>query len=359
MNNETIPKLNNFDLIRLIAALEVVYTHAQHHLELKGGFLEKLGKYFIFYFPGVPIFFTVSGFLIFWSFDRNHSDIIKYFNNRFLRLFPALWFCLIITLGLIVFDFDNSIAQLVSNSGFLLWIIGQISFFQFWTPDILRFWGVGTPNGSLWTIIVEVQFYLLVPLIYYFTQKLFKIKLIPIVLIMIISLLFNFYIGQFDEESIKFKLGGVIVFTYLYNFLFGVIAYIYWKKIRKFVEGKIVYWTLAYLIYISFFGIYLGIDLNSYFIFNFFNFFSNILLAGLVLSVAFSYNYVSNKVLNHNDISYGVYIYHMLVINFIVQRGLIKDEKYFVITFLVTIFFATISWFFIEKRFLKLKRLKK
>jgi len=350
-------RINNFNLIRLLAPLQVLFTHSVLYLELeKSKYLHYVGENFLYYFPGVPIFFTVSGFLVFSSFDRNHSNILKYFNNRFLRLFPALWFCLIITLGLIVLDFGNNLNQLVSNSGFLLWIIGQISFFQFWTPDILKFWGVGTPNGSLWTIIVEVQFYLLVPLIYYFTQKLFKIKIIPIVLIMIISLLFNFYIGQFSEENIKYKLGGVIVFSYLYNFLFGVIAYLYWGKIRKFVEGKIVYWALAYLIYISFFGNYLGIDLNSYFIYNFLHFFSNILLACLVLSMAFSCNNLSNKVLSHNDISYGVYIYHMLVINFIVQRGLIKDEKYLGLVFIGTISLAAFSWFFIEKRFLKLKR---
>ncbi|WKL45049.1 acyltransferase [Flavobacterium sp. ZE23DGlu08] len=354
--SKQINRINNFDLIRLLAALEVVYTHSQHHFELNGGFLEKFGRYFLFYFPGVPIFFTVSGFLIFWSFDRNSTELVKYFKNRFLRLFPALWLCLVITFCLLLIDYHNNIFQLLADKSFHVWIIGQLTFFQFWTPDILRYWGVGTPNGSLWTIIVEIQFYVLVPIIYYFTQKFFKMKLIPILIVALISLLFNFYIGQFDEENIQYKLGGVVVFTYLYNFLFGVAAYLYWDKIKKIIEGKFIYWATAYLIYISFFGSYLGMDLNSYFLYSFFHFFTNILLAGLVLSFAFSFNNLSNKLIKHNDISYGVYIYHMLVINFFVQRGLIKDIKYFILTFVFTILLAAFSWFFIEKNFLKLKK---
>ena len=34
-------------------------------------------------------------------------------------------------------------------------------------PDFLRGYGVGVLNGSLWTIPVELQFYALVPLIYW------------------------------------------------------------------------------------------------------------------------------------------------------------------------------------------------
>ena len=80
-NIKSINKTNNFDLIRLLAALQVVFTHSQHHFELQGGILEKIGKHFLFYFPGVPIFFTVSGFLIFWSFERSSNNIKSYFRK--------------------------------------------------------------------------------------------------------------------------------------------------------------------------------------------------------------------------------------------------------------------------------------
>ena len=90
---------NNFDLLRLIAATQVVILHTIGHLEINN--LNKFTN-ILSYFPGVLMFFTISGFLIFSSFDRN-KDLKKYFINRFLRLFPALWFCFIITLGLLLF----------------------------------------------------------------------------------------------------------------------------------------------------------------------------------------------------------------------------------------------------------------
>jgi hypothetical protein len=129
MEENNIPRINNFDIIRLLAALQVVFRHSQHHFELEGIYA-KIGTYFLNYFPGVPIFFCISGFLIFWSFDRNSEDIKKYFKNRFLRLFPALWFCFLITVGLLLYDAQSS-TSLLQNSSFYIWIVGQISFFQF------------------------------------------------------------------------------------------------------------------------------------------------------------------------------------------------------------------------------------
>ena len=352
MEKKNIPRVNNFDLIRLIAALQVVFRHTQHHFELND-VCKTIGENFLNYFPGVPIFFCVSGFLIFWSFDRNSDRIKNYFKNRFLRLFPALWLCLIITL-ILIFNDSLEPLKILKNSQFYLWFIGQSTFFQFWTPDILRFWGVQTPNGSLWTIIVELQFYFLVPVIYFLLSK-FK-KNWSIYLIFLMSITANIIIGQFGEEDMIYKIGGVSILPYLYNFLLGVLAYIHWDKIKTLVEGKFMLWISIYITYIFFFGNFLGFNLNSYFIFNPFHFITNIILGFVVLSAAFSGNALSNKLLNHNDISYGIYIYHMLVINYFVERKNIGDGIYMFYTFVIVIILSYLSWKFIEKPALQLKK---
>lgn len=356
MFKKDIPKINNFDLIRLFAALQVVFTHSVHHFEI-GGLLAKFGDLFVYYFPGVPIFFTISGFLIFWSFDRNSDDLKKYFRNRFLRLFPALWFCLIITIILLLIDIPD-IYILLKAKQFWIWIIAQLSIFQFWTPDILRSWGVGTPNGSLWTIAIEVQFYIFVPILYFILKKFKKNTFLIVLLFIIFSSIVNLYFGKYPEESMIYKIASISVLPYLYNFLFGVLLYIFWDKIKNLVQGKFFIWFGIYVTYIIIFGNWLGNDLNSYFLYTPYHFISNIFLAFLVLSAAFTFNGISNKLLNHNDISYGVYIYHMLIINFLVQRNLIGEIKYLIVTFIVTIVLSTISWMFIEKKFLKLKKTK-
>ena len=77
---------NNFDLIRLAAASQVMLLHGITHLEVDAPLLEQ----FVAYFPGVPAFFLISGFLISASWERN-SDLRIFTANRALRIFPALW----------------------------------------------------------------------------------------------------------------------------------------------------------------------------------------------------------------------------------------------------------------------------
>jgi peptidoglycan/LPS O-acetylase OafA/YrhL len=50
-------KENNFDLIRLLAALQVVLSHAFAHLDIPPTNIIILIKAVLNYFPGVPIFF--------------------------------------------------------------------------------------------------------------------------------------------------------------------------------------------------------------------------------------------------------------------------------------------------------------
>ncbi|MGC4014667.1 MAG: acyltransferase [Luteolibacter sp.] len=158
---------NNFDLLRLVAALQIMLTHYVNHTHFSVPWLNIRGV--IKSFSGIAMLFTISGFLIFASFD-NSRNIKEYARNRFLRIYPALWtiisFMLII---LVVLGYINS--SNVFSSNFIFWIITQASFLQFYTPGMLRGFGVGTPNGSFWTIPVEMSFYILVPLFFWLTGK--------------------------------------------------------------------------------------------------------------------------------------------------------------------------------------------
>ena len=151
---------NNFDLLRILAAAQVVISHAAFHLHANlphslSGFIEK--------FPGVPVFFVISGFLISASYEKTKS-LKTYFTNRALRIFPALWICLAFSiLTVLVFGKVNFIQWKV-----IPWLFAQLSFLQFYNPDFLRSFGTGVLNGSLWTISVELEFYILLPLLYFF-----------------------------------------------------------------------------------------------------------------------------------------------------------------------------------------------
>ncbi len=348
---------NNFDLIRLLAALQVLVFHTITHLKIQNNIVEYFSKYFLSLFPGVPIFFFISGFLIYGSFERNKNTIIRFFVNRFLRIFPALWFCLLLTVLILLIDFNRGLTPLLSKS-FLTYIIAQLSFFQFYTPEILRFWGVGTPNGSLWTITVEIQFYIIVPILYIlFSKKLSKFWLIFFILFTL-SCLTNFYFGNLiNKESLASKLMGVSVFPYFYYFLIGVIFKNFWRYLRSFFEQKIVFWLFFYLLFSYTNNFIFHFNTTSYYIQTPMNLIGDFILAGVTFSFAYSYRNISNKLLKNNDISYGLYIYHMLVVNFLVQRNYIGHGYYIFIVIIITMILALLSWVFVEKPCLKLKHI--
>ncbi|MDB2318944.1 hypothetical protein N9V39_00955 [Gammaproteobacteria bacterium] len=80
-----------------------------------------------------------------------------------------------------------------------------------------------------------------------------------------------------------------------------------------------------------------------------------ILLSITTLSAAYSRRYVSNRLIGINDISYGIYIFHMPVINFMIYNNLTGGTKFFFIVLLVTVILGAVSWFLIEKPSLRLK----
>ena len=79
-------RVNNFDLLRIFAATEVLLLHSFTHLKLPFPVWFKV----LANFPGVPMFFVMSGFLISASYERN-GELKNYFRNRILRIYPALW----------------------------------------------------------------------------------------------------------------------------------------------------------------------------------------------------------------------------------------------------------------------------
>ncbi|MFZ4801578.1 MAG: acyltransferase family protein [Chlorobium sp.] len=81
------PRNNNLEWLRLLFAVQVVLVHVAEELNIEI-------PYAINHFPGVPAFFFVSGFLIYASYLNAPGR--RYFENRFLRIYPAL---VLVTLG--------------------------------------------------------------------------------------------------------------------------------------------------------------------------------------------------------------------------------------------------------------------
>lgn len=339
-------RTNNFDTLRLLAALQVVIVHGLDHFELAAPAFIRTA---LSLFPGVPIFFFISGFLITASLVRSPS-LGYYFQNRFLRIFPGLWFSFAISL-VILFIFD----QLVYNSQLLIWIITQTTFMQFYNPDFLRGFGVGVVNGSLWTIPVELQFYLFLPFLFFVIAKLknkncfYFIALVFFVLLIAFNLI-NYSKGMSERALIE-KLFSVSLLPHLYMFLFGALFYRYFKQIHSFLANRFSFVVLAYAA-VS----YLAYSFNLRPAGNAINPVSYLFLAAVVFTFAYSWGGVADKLLKGNDISYSAYIYHMLVINIMLELGYLGSYSHLFFMIAIVLVLALVSWRLIEKPALALKK---
>lgn len=153
---------NNFDILRLILAVLVFFAH--WNILTSRDISNQL-----FHLSGyaVHMFFIVSGFLIFWSFDADQNKK-HFYIKRFFRIFPLYAFLIILqTLFFIGFS-DGSTFEVIK------YFVVNMFFLNFLAPSVgstLSSLEVNAINGSLWTLKNEVVFYLIVPFLFMSYKK--------------------------------------------------------------------------------------------------------------------------------------------------------------------------------------------
>jgi peptidoglycan/LPS O-acetylase OafA/YrhL len=335
-----------------MAAVQVFISHAHLFHGIAGDIIA--------FFPGVPIYFTVSGFLITKSLLTSKS-LASYFRKRFLRIYPAIWvntfFLVIIFLAFGVLPLNQYFSK-----QFIAWFFTENTIFQYWAPDILKEWNADTaPNLPLWTISVEIGFYILLPFIFLCLKKIpSPIKLI---VLFFISLLINRQLAIWQKNIITdpvlfhdvlerkvYIFTQFTIFSYLFNFIIGIFMFLFWPKIKSILENKVLFWFLAYCCYCAVFSIVLQKYIPSYNP-NFYGLISTILLSVFIISLTFSCKSLARKCLRGIDISYGIYIYHWPVLNIFSKfNDTIGQPLSITLSFISVLLLACASWFFVEKK---------
>ena len=334
-------RVNNFDLLRLIAASQVMLGHAVAHLDL-----EKPAGWSIWEaFPGVPMFFAISGFLIAASYERT-SDLFSYARNRALRIYPGLWCCIAATIfvgALVGIDFAHWRAP--------IWTVSQFAG-AIYTPTFLQGFGFGSYNGSLWTIPIELQFYALVPVLY-FVLRATKRPSLTLVMIWLFFLAVGVIsrFALFDAlrepaaEAFEAKLFRYSFLPHFYMFLAGVGLYRVAAHQSAWIVGKGHYWLVGYV------AAYYVLPSSSVIAVA-----QMTLLAVVVLSIAYTRPTLANRILHGNDISYGVYIYHGLLINLFIELGVVGRYGYLGALVLLSFLVGYVSWVAVERPMLRRKK---
>ena len=342
---------NNFDLVRLLAAFQVVFLHGAGHLQVE----ELIPNWFCILLrsvPGVPIFFVISGFLVSASYRRSKT-IKSYTVNRAFRIYPGLWVCLIVSIASVM-CLKPEIFSSVSSSELFAWLAAQVSFVQFYNPEFLRPYGLGTLNGSLWTIPVELQFYVLLPVLYFLFGKNKEVKNGTLLILILVFLASNqfFALGlQQYSEAFWCKILACTFLPHFWLFLVGVAIQQNFDRLLPYFEGKFIHWCLLHAALVTF-----TMFLNQPYGTNFPFPLVGLSLAGLTMAAAYTSRGLANQLLNHNDISYGVYIYHGLIINAFVCLGLVGSGWSLLSLFVLTVSIAYLSWRLVERPFMRLKK---
>lgn len=205
-------RYTEIDGLRGFAALAVAVFHYSGDSIYADVFQTSYGRH------GVELFFIISGFVIFFSLNSK-KDIVDFFKTRFVRLYPAFWFCVPVTF--LLTTLYGSEDRKVSLLDF---------FFNF--SMIPKFLGIDFVDGAYWTLQIELFFYVAIALIFYFLKQ-FRFVLAYFCLVTLTYALTNSFgtnevINNLNSSLLKsayWRLYGLFIVEYSHLFLIGISVY--------------------------------------------------------------------------------------------------------------------------------------
>ncbi|KPH11464.1 acyltransferase [Chryseobacterium sp. ERMR1:04] len=361
--------------LRAVAALDVIFHHIEvfkHSDHIGSLFNSKYSTYFIENLGenGVYLFFVLSGFLITYLLisekEKNNTiNLKKFYLRRILRIWPLYYLIVLISFTLIpLFAHSFTIFSITPNwydkimdpSNYSL---KTILLYILFLPNLaLKTGKIVVGASQSWSVGVEEQFYILWPLIVSFFRKNLLVWVFGLIL-------FTFIITNVKfPQSLLGHITSIIPFEFMA--IGGIGGYYYSKYpeiITKYTKSKFIYLTTAllicFLISTPIFKHYIQ-SLISGFLF--------------LLLIIISINQSNRSVFTNRsfsflgNISYGIYMYHPIVMFFIfpISYKLLRlcNNIYLFNIFIyllipsLTIFISYLSFEYMEKYFIKIKDTK-
>lgn len=323
---------NCFDLLRLYSAIHVMTQHIMRYI------LEIEMPDSVKWFNGVVVLFLISGFLVPASMERSKGtwDFIK---KRVFRIVPSLWICIIV--GILV---AGAFCGFVFDKTFGIWFGGQLVFIRdLPQPDFITAFGHGNFQGSLWTMIFTVQFYIITALVYPLMKRL---RLVGWSVVLLITAMFNLampYIQATVSPEVKDFMAHTCL-PYLYMYFAGWFMYRYREKIVP-VLAKTKLLCLALFIARAVYCAKFGVRIGEYQ-----DMLQVILLCMLTVGIAYSFGKIRFKF----DLSYGLYLYHMIVVDVFVHIGMVGKASHLIAVYAISLVCAVASHFLVDRNIGKL-----
>ena len=293
----------NFDLLRLLLAMLVIYDHVLALTETA------------WWHPpimAVPAFLAISGFLVLRSYETSRTWA-NFVWKRALRIFPGLLASLVVCLALL--------GPKAVGGSLIVWLTGGLVY-----PD-------GEKNFALWSLAWEELAYLMLAILW--MAGAYR-KVSTVWLLLAVSLLLPWWLSDLPANK------RIILFLFP-AFFVGNLAYLHREDLIR--VHPAIPWMMFVLLFqwgatpaAQWFG---GATLAA-------------VQAFMVVWVGIAGWRVTP--FKFPDISYGAYIYHLPVLLFVIKSGWGGSaQATFVIVMPWLVLICFFSWYVIEKPALKLK----
>lgn len=326
---------NNFDIIRLLAAMMVIYGHS-YAISPQEGKSDLVSNMINFDYSGslaVKIFFFLSGLVVSNSL-LNNKQISSFIFSRIFRILPGL--ILVVTVSTFLIGpllSTDSISSYYSNGDTYTYFFRNIILQPQWfLPGVFDHNAQTAFNGSLWTLPYEALAYALT-LITFVIIGFENRKLATVIAIVVIL---DPFIGNkvifswVDAKNTEISLLAPC-------FSLGVLFSMWKDKISINKKLIISLWVLYYVFHSS---PHVAILFYPAILTTFLYISSTPLLLKLKLPV---------------DISYGVYLWgwpvQQIFAQFYPDSGVLLNQ---LLSMLASVLLGTISWFLVEKKFISI-----
>jgi peptidoglycan/LPS O-acetylase OafA/YrhL len=364
------PGLNG---LRFIGAFIVIIGHIEFLKSLHGlpnlmtlSFYKNTGGHL-----GVILFFVLSGFLITYLLmnelkEKSTINIGKFYMRRVLRIWPLYYLMILVSIVIV--------PALYSGFNFSIkygYSWNEIKYYLFFLPNISKAMG-SYINGAvhLWSIGVEEQFYLIWPLLVLLFRK--RILLLLLLIFSSITIL-PFVLGYLNGRTEVFSSSEtlfhqVMHFTNHFKInsmaIGGFIAYVVFEK------KKWLHFFMTNSMEILIFSGTMLLWFSGTIVTQFNDEIYSLLFGLIILNVATKAKpiiHLENRFLTFlGQISYGLYVYHWIVILTIIEilkmyfTNYIENKNTMNLilysgSISLTILISYLSYQYFEKPFLKIK----
>ena len=331
---------NNLDCLRLVLASIVALFHVSALTELPAFAL--LGKYMSPHFA-VRSFFVISGMLVYRSYIRS-SSAHSYFGKRVRRIYPA-YFAIIVLPACVLFTLSSAPALQYFGWGFWKYVGANLLFLNFLAPSLPGVFtanSISAVNGALWTLKIEVAFYLAVPLLAYRCRR-FGANT-TLIVVAALSCLWKYGLLWLDSMHDSSALHS--------RSMYG--------ELQVQFPGQMIYFCAGILILLNFDWLrnhFLGVTLMTAVSFIVDHFTGKealdvIWISGVVLLFGF-WRYWGNFA-KYGDFSYGVYIVHWPILQILtaLARTRVAPPAFFLLAISLIFAGSFAMWHLVERRFL-------